>query len=118
MATLHNDGLLILDELSQIDPKVAGEAAYLLANGQGKMRASKNGTAKQAARWKLLFLSAGEESLSGLMGIFETLHEQPTPEAMALALKEHCNQFYGAVGMAWIRLVVIIQSIIQKYHNK
>ena len=33
LAALHNDGLLILDELSQIDPKEAGEAAYLLANG-------------------------------------------------------------------------------------
>lgn len=35
LAALHNDGLLILDKLSQIDPKEAGEAAYLLANGQG-----------------------------------------------------------------------------------
>ncbi|WP_457589305.1 DUF927 domain-containing protein, partial [Legionella pneumophila] len=36
LAALHNDGLLILDELSQMDPREAGEAAYLLANGQGK----------------------------------------------------------------------------------
>ena len=46
LAALHNDGLLILDELSQMDPKEAGEAAYLLANGQGKTRASRHGTAK------------------------------------------------------------------------
>ena len=62
LAALHNDGLLILDELSQIDPKEAGEAAYLLANGQGKARASRTGAARQAARWRLLFLSAGEDS--------------------------------------------------------
>lgn len=67
LAALHNDGLLILDELSQIDPKEAGEAAYLLANGQGKARASRTGTARQSARWRLLFLSAGEESLTALM---------------------------------------------------
>ncbi len=67
LAALHNDGLLILDELSQIDPKEAGEAAYLLANGRGKNRAARNGTARQAASWRLLFLSAGEESLSALM---------------------------------------------------
>ncbi len=36
LTALHNDGLLILDELSQMEPKEAGEAAYLLANGQGK----------------------------------------------------------------------------------
>ena len=61
LASLHNDGLLILDELSQIDPKEAGEAAYLLANGQGKTRASRHGTAKASSRWSLLFLSAGQE---------------------------------------------------------
>jgi len=67
LAALHNDGLLILDELTQIDPTEAGEAAYLLANGQGKNRASRNGSARQAPRWRLLFMSAGEESLSALM---------------------------------------------------
>lgn len=60
LAALHNDGLLIFDELSQIDPREAGEAAYLLANGQGKTRASKTGAAKQSASWSLIFLSAGE----------------------------------------------------------
>lgn len=40
LATLHNDGLLILDAIGQVDPDDAGEAAYLLANGQGKVRAS------------------------------------------------------------------------------
>ena len=44
LATLHNDSLLILDEIGQIDPNDAGEAAYLLANGQGKARASRNGS--------------------------------------------------------------------------
>ena len=39
----------------------------LLANGQGKARASRNGTARQCAAWRLLFLAAGEESLSALM---------------------------------------------------
>jgi len=67
LAALHNDGLLILDELAQIDPKEAGEAAYLLANGKGKTRASRAGAARPAAQWRLLFLSAGEESLSALM---------------------------------------------------
>jgi hypothetical protein len=38
-AAQHSDGLLVLDELGQVDPKVAGESAYMLANGQGKARA-------------------------------------------------------------------------------
>ncbi|CDZ77223.1 Superfamily II helicase [Legionella massiliensis] len=51
LAALHNDGLLILDELSQMEPKETGEAAYLLANGQGKTRASRQGTVRPSSRW-------------------------------------------------------------------
>lgn len=132
LAALHNDGLLILDELSQIDPKEAGEAAYLLANGQGKARASRTGTARQSARWRLLFLSAGEESLTALMaragrktnvgqeirladiaadagagmGAFEKLHDQASPAALALAVKDAAIKHHGAAGLAWLRAIV------------
>ena len=136
LAALHNDGLLILDELSQIDPREAGEAAYMLANGQGKARASRNGTARASARWRLLFLSAGEESLSALMaragrkvnagqevrladieadagegmGVFETLHDHTNPAALALALKDAAANYHGAVGAAWLRRIVAERS--------
>ena len=132
LAALHNDGLLILDELSQIDPKEAGEAAYLLANGQGKTRAARSGTARQAASWRLLFLSAGEESLSALMarigrkvnagqeirladidadagaglGAFETLNGCASPAALSLALKDAATRHHGAAGVAWLRAIV------------
>jgi uncharacterized protein (DUF927 family)/phage/plasmid primase-like uncharacterized protein len=132
LAALHNDGLLILDELSQVDPKEAGEAAYLLANGQGKTRAARNGTARQAASWRLLFLSAGEESLSALMarigrkvnagqeirladieadagaglGAFETLNGCASPAALSLALKDAATRHHGAAGVAWLRAIV------------
>lgn len=132
LAALHNDGLLILDELSQVDPKEAGEAAYLLANGQGKARASRTGAARQSARWRLLFLSAGEESLTALMaragrktnagqeirladidadagagmGAFETLHDQPSPATLALTIKDAATRCHGAVGVEWLRFIV------------
>jgi uncharacterized protein (DUF927 family) len=132
LAALHNDGLLILDELSQIDPTQAGEAAYLLANGQGKNRALRNGSARQAARWRLLFLSAGEESLPALMahakrkptagqeirmaeidadagtgaGALEVLHGYDTPAALVLALKDAATQYYGAVGIKFLQRIV------------
>ncbi|HAT2065368.1 TPA: DUF927 domain-containing protein [Legionella pneumophila] len=135
LAALHNDGLLILDELSQMDPKEAGEAAYLLANGQGKTRASRHGTVKQSSRWSLFFLSAGEESLMSLMaragqktnagqeirladieadagfnmGLFEKIHNQLSPATLALSLKEYSSKYYGAVGMAWLQKVVANQ---------
>ncbi|WP_316666548.1 DUF927 domain-containing protein [Ralstonia psammae] len=132
LAALHNDGLLILDELSQIDPREAGDAAYMLANGQGKARATRSGAARQAARWRLLFLSAGEESLSALMskagkranagqeirladieadagacmGAFEQLHGHATPAEMALAIKDAATRYYGAAGIEWLRRIV------------
>ncbi len=141
LAALHNDGLLVLDELSQIDPKEAGEAAYLLANGQGKNRASKLGTIKASSRWSLLFLSGGEESLTTLMaragqranagqeirladieadagcemGIFEKIHEMDTPSNMALALKDAAKKYHGAVGMAWLKHVVNQKAKLPSY---
>lgn len=132
LAAVHSDCVLILDELSQMDPKDAGDAAYLLANGQGKTRASRAGMARQPARWRLLFLSAGEESLAAMMGragkrsnagqevrladieadagaglgAFETLHGHQTGAALSLALKDGAAQHHGAVGVEWLRRVV------------
>ena len=132
LASLHNDGLLILDELSQCDPKEAGEAAYLLANGQGKARAHRNGTARASLRWRLLFLSAGEESLATLiartgrkanagqevrladfdadagagLGAFETLNGCDSPAALSLALKDAATRHHGVAGLVWLRAVV------------
>lgn len=128
MAVLHNDGLLIMDEISQIDPAVAGDAAYMLANGQGKVRAQRNGLARTPQSWRLLFLSAGEESLTAIMsragkktsagqeirladieadagagmGIFEKLHSQQSPAAFANALKVASDNYHGAIGITWL----------------
>lgn len=132
LAALHNDGLLILDELGQVDPREAGEAAYLLANGQGKARASRAGTARASQRWRLLYLSAGEVSLAALMatagkranagqeirqadieadagaglGCFEVLHGRATPAALSHEIKDAAAREFGAVGRAWLECVV------------
>lgn len=144
LAALHNDGLLILDELSQLDPKEAGEAAYLLANGQGKARASKNGTARKSTSWSLLFLSAGEESLTNLMakagqktnagqeirladieadagynmGIFENIHEFENPATLAIQLKDNTARYNGSVGIDWLNAVVKARSRLPTFLSK
>jgi uncharacterized protein (DUF927 family) len=133
LATLHNDGLLILDEISQIDPVAAGDAAYLLANGQGKARANRNGQARAPQRWRLLFLSAGEESLLAVMnragkkpsagqeirladieadagagmGIFETLHNHPSGAALSTSIKDAATKYHGAIGQKWLAYLVV-----------
>ncbi len=132
LAALHNDGLLVLDELNQADPREVGEAAYLLANGLGKARATRMGTARQPASWRLLFMSSGEESLSAFMaragqkptagqeirlaeivadagaglGVFEDLHGCADGAALVFAVKEAVSRYHGAVGAEWLKLVV------------
>jgi len=64
IAAQHCDGLLILDELAQVDPKTAGECAYMLANEQSKARSTRSGAARARLSWRLLFLSAGELGLA------------------------------------------------------
>ena len=39
LAAQHCDSLLTIDELAQVDPKEAGESAYMLANGAGRLAA-------------------------------------------------------------------------------
>ena len=64
VAVQHCDTFLALDELGQVDGRAAAASAYMLANGQGKSRAGKTGAARQAATWRVLFLSTGEISLA------------------------------------------------------
>jgi uncharacterized protein (DUF927 family) len=132
VAGLHNDGLLILDELSESDPRETGEAVYMLANGQGKTRANRSGGARESARWRLLFLSAGEVPLAAHMGqagkrpnagqeirfadfnadagagmgVLEALNGHATPAALVRAISDATARFHGAVGLEWLRRVV------------
>ena len=132
LASVHNDGLLILDELKQIDPREAGNAAYLLANGQAKARANSQGNARAAATWRLLFLSAGELSLethiatSGQktqagqvirmpdisadagqgMGIVEQLHGSKTSKAFIDEITKAARDHHGHAGPEFLRYIV------------
>lgn len=62
-----NDGLLCLDELSQVDGKAADALAYMLSNQAGKGRSRRDGMAKPIATWRLVFLSTGEIGLAEKM---------------------------------------------------
>lgn len=132
LATLRSDTLLILDELAQVDAKEAGEIAYMLANGSGKTRASKNGAARSRYEWRLLFLSAGEIGLSQHMqeagkkakagqilrlvdipadagvglGIFEMLHHFESGTAFSKALLEATEKYYGTPAIAFLENLI------------
>lgn len=128
IAAQHCDSLLILDELAQVEGKVAGECAYMLANEQSKARATRNGAPRARLSWRLLFLSAGELGLSdhmaeGMkrtrtgqevrmadipadagagMGAFENIHEFAGPAMFASHLTREAQACHGAPGRAFI----------------
>src|SRR5262249_41375520 len=54
VAETHNDGLLILDELSRCDPRDAGNVAYMLASGEGKGRLDSSITMRKPFKWQLI----------------------------------------------------------------
>ncbi len=127
-AAQHSDGLLILDELAQVDPKTAGECAYMLANEQGKARATRGGSPRARQSWRLLFLSAGELGLADHMaegqkrartgqevrmvdipadaglglGAFGDLHGHDGGSNFSRHATGHAASVYGAPGRAWL----------------
>ena len=128
IAAQHSDCLLTLDELAQVDPKTAGECAYMLANEQSKARATRTGTPRARLSWRLLFLSAGELGLADHMaegmkrartgqevrmadipadagaglGAFENIHAHAGGAAFAKNITHQASRAYGATGRAWL----------------
>ena len=110
-----------MDELSQVNPAVAVEVAYLLGNGFGKSRLNRDLITRQAFLWRLLYLSAGETTLAAHaatagrrtrggaeirlinlyadaghgFGLFENLHAFPSADDFARALERNALQYYG-----------------------
>ncbi len=132
LAMQHCDAPLLLDELAQLDPKAAGEVAYMLANGSGKTRAGRTGGMRARADWRLLFLSAGEIGLAQHMseagkqaragqelrlaeipadagaglGLFENLHESGHGAEFAKALDQATRKHYGCAWVAFLGRLV------------
>jgi len=132
VAAAHADALLCLDEMSEAAAREIGEVAYLLANGQGKSRANRDGTARGQTRFRVLFLSTGEVGLADKsaeakmavkagqevrlvdvsadagvgLGIFEQLHDEPDPASLGAALGRAARRCYGTAGPAFVRSVV------------
>lgn len=132
LCATHDNALLCLDELSQIESRAAGAAAYMLANGIGKARAGREGQARKSHEWRLLFLSNGELGLAdkisesgariaaGMevrvidlradaganMGIFEELHDAESPAVFAQELKASATRLYGSAARSFLSFVV------------
>lgn len=124
----HNDGLLLLDEMGEMNPREIGQTVYMLSNGQAKQRHNE----PFPKQWRLLFLSTGEIDLkSALMdagslskagqevrlvdieavaseqyGVFDCLLDGYSDSRMqAEALQNLTGQYYGTAGLAFIEKI-------------
>jgi putative DNA primase/helicase len=131
IAAAHNDLPLVLDEIGQAESKDVGSAAYMLANGEGKIRANQEGEARKTKKWRLLLLSNGEKSMAdmvnsdgrkikagqeirlcdipadtGKFGIFENLHGHGDGGKFSKALTSSTSEHYGHAGIEFLRQVI------------
>lgn len=127
-AVQHCDCTLILDELGQLDPREAGETAYLLSNDAEKLRSTRGGLNRKRRTWRLLFLSSGEVSLADHMatvgqrtqagqevrlpdvpldagagmGGLEERHGRESAADLADDITAAAAKHYGTAGRAWL----------------
>lgn len=126
-----NDGLLLMDELAEIDPNSLEKITYLFGNGIGKSRSRKNGEAQAITTFRILGLSTGEiglqaklnekgknttagqsvrfieipaDSSKGL-GIFDTLHHFASGRDLSDYLRKECLNCGGVVIDEWMRYI-------------
>jgi uncharacterized protein (DUF927 family) len=104
---------------------------YMLANGQGKQRMTRNATLRKPYVWRLIFLSSGETSLSDHMhtagkktkggqevrcleipananvglGAFEDIHDFTDPALFSDTIQKSCEENYGVAGREFVRKV-------------
>ena len=125
-ASLFNDCLLALDEISECDPKEVGAIVYALGNGRGKQRASRTGNARGVTRWRVMVLSSGERTISTTMaeggyrakagqamrlldipaarrfGAWDELHGLQNGAAFADAIRRAAVTHHGHAGRAFL----------------
>ena len=131
-AALTTDTVLVLDEMSVLDPRDAGAATYALANGRGKQRAMRDGSLKEPKSWRLSFISSGEVPLEAKLsegrgkaragqllrlldlradrglgfGVFDNGGSEDDAGALARAIKGAAGKAYGVAGPAFVRRII------------
>ena len=127
----HNDSILLLDEMSQLESNIAIKTAYMLANGISKSRSSVSGANQKPHTWRLIFLSNGEQSIKQHVaheskgvaagveirvahieadagagyGVFDSIVMAESGSAQADMIKKLASQYYGTAGIAWLNYI-------------
>lgn len=130
IASQRNDTLLALDEIGEADPREIGAVVYAMANGTGKARASRTGSARATKRWRVMLFSSGELGLSALMaeggkrsragqeirlldiparrtyGAWDKLHGMAGGREFSDAIQRASTTDYGHAGPEFVRLLL------------
>jgi putative DNA primase/helicase len=138
-ATLFNDNLLPLDEISLGESKDIGPIVYMLGDGRGKQRASRTGYARDVARFSCFVLSSGETTIATAMleggfrvkagqsvrlldvlcerqfGFFDALHGYASGAAFSDALKHSAIKHHGHAGRAFLERLTHDERNISDY---
>lgn len=130
-ANARNDGLMMLDEIGQAQPRHVSLTAYSLINGVNKVQGARDGGNRDIGRWKVLLLSTGEKPLDNFLqlsgslwnagqaarlpsipsnaghglGIYDTLHGFEKGSLLSEHLSAAAEQYHGTAGRALIRLL-------------
>lgn len=133
VAASKNDGLLCLDEIAQLDPRQAAEVAYMLGNGKGKHRATKDGSKAKEKTWRMIYLSTGEMSMAnfvesnggtmrggmevrqidipaeegpnGILTFVSAGEVKIDPVEIIHLLTEGTRRYYGSIGRDWLEII-------------
>jgi uncharacterized protein (DUF927 family) len=132
-AAQSTDTVMVLDELGMVDARDAAQALYGLANGQGKQRASRDGSPREPKAWRVLFLSSGElpvdakcaegpgrRARAGQLvrfldvpadrgagfGVFDSGGPDGDGAALAKSIKLAATKAYGTAGPEFVRRLI------------
>lgn len=136
IAWSRNDMLLPLDEIAEVSARDLHGAIYMLANGTGKARMTKDATLADQARWRLALISSGEISVeeklkesrldamaghearlidiaadSRAYGAFDHLHGASSAAAFAEIVQSAVGANHGAVGREFVRKLCEINDL-------
>lgn len=141
IVSTRNDTCILLDEIDEALPNDISKIIYMLANGQGKQRASRAGMAKKIQRWRTIALSTGERTLSSIMndiqkqpnsgqlvrllnisadfkfGMFNNLHEISNGRELSDYLKSQRLKYYGTLGPAFIKQLINNKNDAMELYN-
>ena len=130
-ATTLNDMLLPLDEIAEIPARTLNEAIYMLANGTGKARMTKDVVLADQSRWRLALISSGEISVEEKLrearlgakaghevrlidveadcrtfGAFDNLHGAASAATFADKVSNAVRDHHGAPGRAFVERLI------------